>query len=443
MSERSACRRVVEAGSVWARYAAVLSAVAVLGVGGCAEDDGSDMLPEHTLRTQHQAVLMDDLEWIGGPYPDNLIFGLSRQLVDEINCIQPGILVPVESRQEVGYLYTTRNVPMLMRPEVKVAAEGVALLYNDYLTIRSTYRDVGMQYFDWYWGQRLSFAAARPGASNHQGGQAMDVEYHAFWRQRLIDYGWSWPYGDADQPHFEWIRNNTPDLKVESVRAFQRLWNRNNPNDPIGEDGAWGPQTEARMQQTHAEGFVFGGCDIDRDGHAAAVIGGDDCDDARADVHPGSADVCGDGIDQDCAGGDRVCGQPDPEPTDTSGGGTDISTSSGSDTSTAADTSSTPDTSTPDTSTTTAADTSTTIDASTSGLSSDTSSSGATTSPDAASSDTSSPTIPPRVAAAAPEDDCQCSSLRTHNARPLSLPLSVLLGFAAAGAAVLRRTRRR
>ncbi len=429
------------------RYAAfvfcvVASAVAVFGLGGCAEDDGSDILPDRaTLRTQHQAVLMDDLEWIGGPYPDNLIFGLSRQLVDEINCIQPGILVPVESRQEVGYLYTTRNVPMLMRPEVKVAAEGVALLYNDYLTIRSTYRDVGMQYFDWYWGQRLSFAAARPGSSNHQGGQAMDVQSHVFWRQRLIDYGWSWPYGDADQPHFEWIRNNTPDLKVESVRAFQRLWNRNNPNDPIGEDGSWGPQTEARMQQTHAEGFAFGGCDIDRDGHAAAVIGGDDCDDARADIHPGSTDVCGDGIDQDCANGDRVCGQPDPEPTDTSSGGSDASTSTADTSTTSADTSTSTDTNT----STTAADTSTAIDASTSGLDPDTSSSssGATTTPDTSTPDAQNPTTPPRLAAAAPEDDCQCSSLRTNSARPLSLPLSLLLAFAASGAAVLRRTRRR
>jgi alpha-tubulin suppressor-like RCC1 family protein len=64
--------------------------------------------------------------------------------------------------------------------------------------------------------------------------------------------------------------------------------------------------------------------DGDGDGHApiaAACTGGplpkDDCDDARADVHAGSAEVC-DGRDNNCAGGvdeapaaDSACGGPD------------------------------------------------------------------------------------------------------------------------------------
>jgi MYXO-CTERM domain-containing protein len=33
-----------------------------------------------------------------------------------------------------------------------------------------------------------------------------------------------------------------------------------------------------------------------------------DCDDANASIHPGAAEVCGDSIDQDCAGGDLPCG---------------------------------------------------------------------------------------------------------------------------------------
>ena len=49
-----------------------------------------------------------------------------------------------------------------------------------------------------------------------------------------------------------------------------------------------------------------------------------DCDDARADVHPGTAEICGDGIDNDCNGGidpDSLCRPVDPLTTDNDGDG--------------------------------------------------------------------------------------------------------------------------
>ena len=55
-----------------------------------------------------------------------------------------------------------------------------------------------------------------------------------------------------------------------------------------------------------------GAADDDGDGYAA-LLGGGDCDDRQAAVHPGVREVPGDGIDQDCDGIDPVP-PPEPEP---------------------------------------------------------------------------------------------------------------------------------
>jgi hypothetical protein len=49
--------------------------------------------------------------------------------------------------------------------------------------------------------------------------------------------------------------------------------------------------------------------DGDKDGYYAQSTCGTaaDCDDADASVHPGAPEVCGDGVDQDCSGGDQAC----------------------------------------------------------------------------------------------------------------------------------------
>jgi hypothetical protein len=47
-----------------------------------------------------------------------------------------------------------------------------------------------------------------------------------------------------------------------------------------------------------------GGCvDGDNDGYCAGV----DCDDSSGLIHPGAEEICGNGVDEDCVGGDRAC----------------------------------------------------------------------------------------------------------------------------------------
>jgi len=62
-------------------------------------------------------------------------------------------------------------------------------------------------------------------------------------------------------------------------------------------DASWGLRSALKLAR-HLT-------DRDHDGYSA-LFGGGDCDDSRADVFPGAEDIPGDGIDQDCQGGDAT-----------------------------------------------------------------------------------------------------------------------------------------
>jgi choline-sulfatase len=55
--------------------------------------------------------------------------------------------------------------------------------------------------------------------------------------------------------------------------------------------------------------------DSDGDG-VSAFFGGEDCDDSRADVHPNAREIAGDGIDNNCVGGDSKVEKENPPPGD-------------------------------------------------------------------------------------------------------------------------------
>lgn len=99
--------------------------------------------------------------------------------------------------------------------------------------------------------------AAAPGTSNHEGGLAIDIEDDVGWRSALAAEGFRW-LGPSDAVHFDYVGGGTTDVRSLSVLAFQRLWNRNHPEDRIGEDSDYGASTASRLARAPSEGFPIG-----------------------------------------------------------------------------------------------------------------------------------------------------------------------------------------
>lgn len=199
-----------------------------------------------------------------------IVSGLSNQLVAEINCLRPNTLSQYShSRIRNGGTVTTQLQTAAAR-----ALEQVAGARNATLTINSALRTLPSQYllYRWYKEGRCGIRlAASPGNSNHESGLAVDINDNAAWRATFEARNWRW-LGANDPVHFDFRGGGTVSLGGLSVKAFQRLWNRNNPRDLIDEDGLYGPQTEARLRQSPTEGFPIGACPAEPEPPADNVV---------------------------------------------------------------------------------------------------------------------------------------------------------------------------
>jgi hypothetical protein len=185
-----------------------------------------------------------------------LVRGLSRQIIAEMELIIPNALV---SFADLDIVVAGPAVTAFLQPAAK---EALRLAIHDRgrpLRVTSAYRTVAQQYLlrrQWETGQCHIPAAAEPGRSNHEDGLALDIADHAAWRPALQRHGWRW-LGPGDKVHFTFVGGGTRDeIGSIGVRAFQRLWNKHNPQDRIGEDGDYGPQTAARLAASPADGFA-------------------------------------------------------------------------------------------------------------------------------------------------------------------------------------------
>jgi hypothetical protein len=193
--------------------------------------------------------------YVTGTCSTAVVLGLSKQISDEISCINPTGLVRFTPSTKIQV--TSSAVLPYLGKNAKTALEGVTTTVQ----INSAFRTVAQQYLLYRWkaaGRCGIAAAATPGRSNHESGRALDVQNYSAARSALTARGWTW-FGSGDPVHFDHL--GSADIRGLDVRAFQRLWNRNNPTDKIAEDGAYGPQTEARLKKAPATGFAQGaGC---------------------------------------------------------------------------------------------------------------------------------------------------------------------------------------
>ena len=185
------------------------------------------------------------------------VLALSLQIADEVHCILPGQLTKFAERAGIE-LVGDAVLPYLGEPardQLFAAADAGAPMV---VRITSAFRTVVQQYLLRRWfelGRCGITAAAEPGDSNHESGRALDVSNYSEWIAIFAANGWDHSV-PGDPVHFDHLASD--DIRGADVMAFQRLWNRNAPDDQIEEDGEFGPATAARVKLAPAEGFGIG-----------------------------------------------------------------------------------------------------------------------------------------------------------------------------------------
>ena len=231
-------------------HARALAAIAfALLASGCAPDE--DAFVDGELGVAREGLSVGG----AGGCSTAIVAGLSKQLIAEQNCIRPNAL---DSFAGVSGVSIGAGVNAYLEPNAVSGLKAAVAAHGGTISINSALRTLAQQYLLYKWQGTCGIQiAATPGNSNHETGIAIDVGDYSGWRTSLEAHGWRW-YGSGDVVHYDYIGAGSVDLRADSVEAFQRLWNLNNPGDQIAEDGAWGPATEARLAKTDANGFAKG-----------------------------------------------------------------------------------------------------------------------------------------------------------------------------------------
>lgn len=147
----------------------------------------------------------------------------------------------------------------LLQPAARESLQEVIAREGRQLKLIHAYRTIAQQFVLLQWkirGRCNITAARRPGTSDHERAIAIDIDDFSVWREALERNGWDWA-GPGDRGHFSFRGPGvSPKVLTESVRSFQKLWNLNNPDDLIDEDGVFGDiETGPRLLLSPIEGF--------------------------------------------------------------------------------------------------------------------------------------------------------------------------------------------
>lgn len=236
----------------WRPSALILGSLTVVA---CAPAD--EVQEPVTLGRATSAITVADA--VDAGCSTSQVAGLSQQIIGQANCISPGAyeeLAPLPSNVTLGGAV----LPYIQLPARDALLDALNANPGQSMQINSMLRTVAQQYllYRWYQQGRCGIGlAATPGNSNHENGLAIDIQQYNTWRSDLEARGFDW-LGGNDPVHFDYRGMDAVNQKGVDVLAFQQLWNINHPDDLIDADGIYGPQTQARMEQSPAEGFPMG-----------------------------------------------------------------------------------------------------------------------------------------------------------------------------------------
>lgn len=179
----------------------------------------------------------------------SIVNGLSQQLIYQINLIFPDALVSCDDLN----VNLADAAFAFLQPAAKQGLQKAIQERGVKLVVNSGYRTIAQQMLLYNWRSSNSNPVAPPGRSNHQSGLALDINDRAGWLPFLKRHGWQ-PL-ENDPPHIEFKGAGTKDLRKATILAFQQLWNKNHPNEKIGEDGDWGSKTQSALNRSPSTGF--------------------------------------------------------------------------------------------------------------------------------------------------------------------------------------------
>lgn len=225
---------------------------------GAADFHADEEEGENVGTVQSALVASDPISAaVGQSCSTMAVKGLATQLVAEIQCLKPGSMTRIDNKP--GLSLGASVFPWLQTPAAN-ALFAAQKARGETLSINSGLRTLPQQYllYRWYQTGRCGISlAAAPGQSNHESAIALDIGNNASWRTAMQGNNFRW-LGSNDPVHFDYVGGGAVDMRGLSVRAFQRLWNRNNPTDKISEDGSYGAQTESRLAKAPVGGFAIG-----------------------------------------------------------------------------------------------------------------------------------------------------------------------------------------